>query len=79
VGAGSVKCPNDFLVLGTLRFCGTLLSSDDDKNNVPNMDEEITDSGSGPLRARFVSNEDEKVGFGFHLFYRMNHCFFGGK
>ena len=34
---------------------------------------------AGPLIARFHTNADEMVGYGFLLQYRLNHCFFGGK
>ena len=78
-GSGPVKCPDDFLVIGTARFCGQVLNDDYDRASSPTTSEEITDSGSGPLMARFHTNGDEMVGLGFLLQYRLNHCFFGGK
>ena len=78
-GSGPVKCPDDFLVLGTWRFCGSVLNDDVERGSSPTVSEEITDNGSGPLIARFRTNGDEMVGLGFLLQYRLNHCFFGGK
>lgn len=78
-GAGPVKCPDDYLILDKHRFCGTVLNDDVERGSSPTTGVDITDSGSGPLIARFVSNSDEMVGYGFYLQYRLNHCFFGGK
>lgn len=77
-GSGPVKCPDDYLVLGTARFCGSVLNDDVERGSSPTVSEEITDNGSGPLIARFKTNGDEMVGLGFLLQYRLNHCFFGG-
>ena len=46
-GSGPVKCPDDYLVIGTSRFCGTVLNDDVDRGSSPSASEEITDSGSG--------------------------------
>ena len=46
-GSGPVKCPDDYLVVGTQRFCGTVLNDDVERGSSPTASEEITDSGSG--------------------------------
>ncbi|KAI1285797.1 hypothetical protein HDE_11638 [Halotydeus destructor] len=78
-GAGPAKCPDDYLVLSTHRLCGMVLNDDIERGSSPTTGMDITDSGSGPIIARFVTNDDDMVGFGFFLQYRLNHCFFGGR
>lgn len=78
-GSGPIKCPDDYVILGTGRFCGNVLNDDVERASSPTVSEEITDNGSGPLIARFKTNGDDMVGLGFLLQYRLNHCFFGGK
>jgi hypothetical protein len=46
-GSGPVKCPDDYLVIGTTRFCGMVLNDDVDRGSSPSSSDEITDSGSG--------------------------------
>lgn len=46
-GSGPVKCPDDYLVIGTMRFCGQVLKDDVDRGSTPSASDEITDSGSG--------------------------------
>ena len=53
-GSGPVKCPDDYLVIGTQRFCGMVLADDVDRASSPSASMEITDSGSGKA-TRFSS------------------------
>lgn len=46
-GSGPVKCPDDYLLIGTQRFCGLVLNDDYDRGSSPTASEEVTDSGSG--------------------------------
>ena len=78
-GAGPIKCPGDYLVLNSQKFCGNVLADDSERGSSPSQNQEIVDKGSGPLIARFHTNEDDMIGAGFNLRYRLNHCFFGGK
>ncbi|XP_053203835.1 uncharacterized protein LOC128388463 isoform X1 [Panonychus citri] len=75
-GAGIVKCPSDYLMIGGIRFCGGRLNANVFANN-PSGDTDVTDNSTGPIFARFVSDGKE-VKRGFFLNYRMNPCFIGG-
>lgn len=78
-GSGPIKCPDDYLILNSMRFCGTALVNDPAPTSSASNSEPITDNGSGPLIARFVTGSDEMVGSGFILRFQLNHCFFAGK
>ena len=78
-GSGPNKCPDDYLILNSQRFCGTALVDDYSTSSATSNSVPITDNGSGPLIARFVTNPDDMVAKGFILRYQLNHCFFSGK
>ncbi|KAI1282099.1 hypothetical protein HDE_13160 [Halotydeus destructor] len=76
-GQGGLRCPSDHLMLKHVRFCGTKLNSDLYSNSMTNEQTTVVDTSSGPLFARFYSDETG-VGKGFLINYQMNPCIRSG-
>lgn len=69
---GIQKCPNDYLLLNNIRFCGQLWKFNHRNQNV-NTESSIVDTSSGPFFARFVTDY-HRTGRGFKLNFQQNPC-----
>lgn len=70
-GIGVTKCPQDYLLLNNIRFCGSNWKFAHRNQNVNT--ESIVDTNSGPFYARFFS-DFHSTGRGFKLNYQQNPC-----
>ncbi|KAL1443732.1 hypothetical protein MTO96_045861 [Rhipicephalus appendiculatus] len=71
-GLGVTECPMDYLLLGSVRYCGTKLNPSMEVPN-PVVNAPVTDTTSGPFMARFVSDGALNAR-GFLLNYTQNPC-----
>ncbi|OQR72208.1 hypothetical protein BIW11_10532 [Tropilaelaps mercedesae] len=71
-GLGVTECPQDYLLIGGARYCGTRLNPDMGTTN-PRENAPVVDASSGPVSVRFVSDQTLNAR-GFEMNYRQNPC-----
>lgn len=77
-GAGPYECPTDWLMLAGVRLCGNRMNPSLSATANPTTSAEVVDNSTGPIYARFYSNNDHDTKRGFWINYRQNPCFVGG-
>ena len=75
--AGPFKCPSDFLVINSIRFCGNYLNEDSLYNNNIRSNGPVIDNSTGPIYIRFVTSVDT-TSKGFILNFQFNPCLLNG-
>lgn len=74
---GPLKCPTDYLMMNSLRFCGDYLNEDALYSSNIRTNGQVIDNSTGPIYLRFVTSRDT-VGKGFIVNYIFNPCLLSG-